>query len=58
MSFKEIIAVYTENHTKPKNAGLLIIKADGTKSLPLGFKGLSSSNSNTFIDLLLKYYTY
>jgi hypothetical protein len=32
MPFKEIIAVYNENHTKPinKNAALMIIKAGGT----------------------------
>jgi hypothetical protein len=32
MLFKEIIAVYTENHTKPinTNAELLIVESDGT----------------------------
>jgi hypothetical protein len=28
--FKEMIAVYTENQTKPKNAALLIVEAGGT----------------------------
>jgi hypothetical protein len=34
MLFKEIIAVYSEKHTKPisKNAELLIVKADGAYS--------------------------
>jgi hypothetical protein len=38
MLFKEIIAVYSENHKKPvntlcgKNVGFLIIKAGGTYS--------------------------
>jgi hypothetical protein len=35
MLLKEIIAVYTENHTKPTHAqiaGSLIVKADGTYS--------------------------
>jgi hypothetical protein len=32
MLFKEIIAVYSENHTKPyaQNAELLVVKAGGT----------------------------
>jgi hypothetical protein len=42
--FKEIIPVYTENHTKPintlwKNAELLIIKAGGAYSYHGAFKG-------------------
>jgi hypothetical protein len=39
--FKEIIAVYTENHTEPKisNAELPIVKAAGTSSYHSASKG-------------------
>jgi hypothetical protein len=46
MLFREIIAVYSENHMKPintlcgQNAEILIIKAGGTYSYHWGFKGL------------------
>jgi len=41
MLFKEIIAVYSENHTKPINinAALLIVKAGGIYSYHLYLKG-------------------
>jgi hypothetical protein len=45
MLFKEIIAVYSENHRKPintafgQNAELLVIKAGGTHSYHLPLKG-------------------
>jgi hypothetical protein len=45
MPFKEIIAVYFENHTKPinkfrgQNAELFIIKAGGAFSYHWAFKG-------------------
>jgi hypothetical protein len=39
--FKEIIAVYTEDHAKPKiqNAALLTVKADGSCSYRSALKG-------------------
>jgi fructose-1,6-bisphosphatase/inositol monophosphatase family enzyme len=39
--FKEIIAVYAENHIKPidKNAMLLIVKEAGTNSYHLDLNG-------------------
>jgi hypothetical protein len=39
--FKEIIAVYSENHMKPINTkwGLLIAKADGTYAYHSALKG-------------------
>jgi hypothetical protein len=42
MLFKEIIAVYNENHTKPiikKNAALQTVKADGSYSYRSALKG-------------------
>jgi len=41
MLFKEIIAVYSENHTEPiiQNAELLIVKAAGTYSYHSALKG-------------------
>jgi hypothetical protein len=45
MLFREIIAVYSENHTKPidtlcgNNAELLIVKAGGTYSYYWDVKG-------------------
>jgi hypothetical protein len=41
MLFKEIIAVYSENHTKPKiqNTALLTVKADGSYSYLSALKG-------------------
>jgi hypothetical protein len=41
MLFKEIIAVYSENHTKPINtkAALLTVKADGSYSYRSALKG-------------------
>jgi hypothetical protein len=39
--FKEIIAVYSENHAKPiiQNAALLTVKADGSYSYFSALKG-------------------
>jgi hypothetical protein len=37
--FKEIIAVYSENHAKPINSALLTVKADGSYSYRSGLKG-------------------
>jgi hypothetical protein len=39
--FKEIIDVYSENHTKPlhTNAALLTVKADGSYSYDSALKG-------------------
>jgi hypothetical protein len=42
MPFKEIIAVYSENHAKPinkKKAALLTVKADGSYSYRSSLKG-------------------
>jgi hypothetical protein len=41
MLFKEIIAVYSENHAKPEiqNAALLTVKADGSYSYRSALKG-------------------
>jgi hypothetical protein len=40
MLFKEIIAVYSENHAKPtQNAALLTVKADGSYSYRSALKG-------------------
>jgi hypothetical protein len=41
MMFKEIIAVYSENHAKPThtNAALLTVKADGSYSYRSALKG-------------------
>jgi hypothetical protein len=42
MLFKEIIAVYSENHAKPinsKNAALVTAKANGSYSYRSGLKG-------------------
>jgi hypothetical protein len=42
MSFKEIIAIYSENQMKPTNTlitELLIVKAGGTYSSHLALKG-------------------
>jgi hypothetical protein len=41
MLFKEIIAVYTRNHTNPyiQNTALLTFKADGTYSYHSSLKG-------------------
>jgi hypothetical protein len=42
MLFKEIIAVYSYNHTKPintKKAALLTVKADGSYSYRSALKG-------------------
>jgi hypothetical protein len=41
MLFKEIIAVYSENNTKPinKNAALLTVKADGAYNYRSALKG-------------------
>jgi hypothetical protein len=41
MLFKEIIAVYILNHTKPihKNAVLLLVQADGTYSYRSALNG-------------------
>jgi hypothetical protein len=41
MLFKEVITVYSENHTKPvhKNVALLTVKADGSYSYRLALKG-------------------
>jgi hypothetical protein len=41
--FNEIIAVYSENHTRPiiQNAELLIVKSRWYICLPLGFKVLN-----------------
>jgi hypothetical protein len=40
MLFKEIITVYSENHTKQiQNAQVLIVKAGGTYSLDWASKG-------------------
>jgi hypothetical protein len=39
MLFKEIIAVYTENHKKPINAELLIEKANCTYCYHCSLKG-------------------
>jgi Cys-tRNA synthase (O-phospho-L-seryl-tRNA:Cys-tRNA synthase) len=44
MLFKEIIAVYSENHTKSININvvLLIVKADGTYGYLSDLKGLTN----------------
>jgi hypothetical protein len=40
MLFKEIIAVYSENHAKPiQNAALLTVRADGSYSYRSALKG-------------------
>jgi hypothetical protein len=46
--FKEIIAVYRENHTKPQiqNTASLNSKVEGIYSYRLGFKLLNFHNSN------------
>jgi hypothetical protein len=47
MLFREIIALYSENHAKPinthygQNAELLNVQAGGTYKLPVCFKGLN-----------------
>jgi len=44
MLFKEIIAVYCENHTKPTNTkcGVTGLESGWYIQLPFGFKGLNS----------------
>jgi hypothetical protein len=39
MLFKEIIAVYSENHTKPTNAKRKVAEARGTYSYHSALKG-------------------